>query len=210
MLAMETGLFQYDLETLSLNKIFHLPHGQGMRCNDGKCDPQGRFWVGTLHADAKERVGTMYRLDTSGVCTAMFGDLQCPNGLAWSPDSRTMYFADSFDCMIYAFPFDPETGTLGERRVFADTSAHAGVPDGATVDADGYLWSAQCGGYALIRYAPDGTEDRVVPLPVQYPTSCAFGSSRRHIYVTTAIANLNLEERQASQPLAGALLEVEI
>lgn len=209
-LAMETGLFHYDPASGALDRIFALPQLPGIRSNDGKCDPQGRFWVGTMHVDAKERIGSMYRLDPSGECTVMFGDIQCPNSLAWSPDAKTMYFADSFDYKIYAYPFDPETGALGERRVFADTSAHAGVPDGATVDSEGYLWSAQCGGHALIRYAPDGTEDRVLPLPVQYPTSCTFGSSERHLYVTTAIFNLSVEERQTSQPFAGALLEVEI
>jgi sugar lactone lactonase YvrE len=210
LLAMETGFFYFDLQSGSLDKVFSLPSTPGIRSNDGKSDPRGRFWVGTMHVDANDYIGAMYRFDPSGECKVMFGGIRCPNSLAWSPDGTTMYFADSFDLKIYAYPFDPETGEIGERRVFADTSHREGAPDGATVDAQGYLWSARCGGYALIRYSPDGTEDRVIQLPVKYPTSCTFGDSDRVLYVTTGIFDVSEEERASTQPLAGALLEVEI
>lgn len=210
LLAMETGFFYYDLAARSLDKVFSLPPTPGIRSNDGKCDAQGRFWVGTMHVDADQYIGEMYRFDAPGKCKVMFDGIRCPNSLTWSPDGTTMYFADSFDKKIFCYSFDPATGEIGERRVFADTSHREGLPDGATVDANGYLWSARCAGYALIRYAPDGTEDRIIELPVKYPTSCAFGASDKVLYVTTGIFDISDEERKSKQPLAGALLEVEI
>lgn len=210
LLAMETGFFRFDLETQSLEEHFHLPHGEGMRSNDGKSDALGRFWVGTMHISAEPSAGVFYRVDLDGSVTPMFNGIRCPNSLAWSLDSKTMYFADSMDKKIYAYPFDLQAGAIGERRVFADTSAYDGLPDGATVDADNYLWSAMCGGYSLIRYAPDGSVDRVVPLPVRYPTSCAFAGRPGKIYVTGGIFDLDEKAREASGFLDGALLEVDI
>jgi sugar lactone lactonase YvrE len=178
------------------------------RFNDGRCDRQGRFWAGTMQDVTRAPEGTLYRLDADARCTPAFNGIRAPNSLAWSPDGRTMYFADSYLQAIFAYPFDPIAGTVGERRVFA-TLDGTRMPDGSTVDAEGFLWNAEYDGWRITRYAPDGRVDRTLHLPVQRPTSCAFGGPGLDVlYVTTACQRLTEAER-AAQPLAGALLALD-
>ena len=121
-----------------------------------------------------------------------------------------MYFADSHVHTIFAYDYDIETGAIGERRVFADTKDRAGVPDGASVDADGFLWVAMFDGACLARYAPDGRLDRTVPMPVSRPTACAFGGpDLRTMYVTTARFRL-APDKLAAEPYAGGLLALDV
>lgn len=139
----------------------------------------------------------------------MVRDVTVSNGLAWSPDNRTMYFADSWARTIFQFDFDLGSGTLNNRRVFAELQPSSGVPDGATVDSQGFLWSANFDGACLTRYAPNGTVDRVIQMPVQRPTSCSFGGENLDIlYVTSASFNLS-EQQLAEAPLAGSLFAVD-
>jgi sugar lactone lactonase YvrE len=180
------------------------------RMNDGKCDAGGRFWCGSTNPESGIAEGSLYVLDARLRCRRTLGDLITPNGLAWSPDGTTMYLADTRRAMIHAFAFDPDRGTLGDRRTFADTSALPGGPDGATVDREGFLWSAHWDGGCLIRYAPDGDTDRVVRLPVSRPTSCAFGGpDHRRLYVTTATRGLSQAQRR-DEPLAGGILVLDV
>jgi len=179
-----------------------------LRFNDGKCDRQGRFWVGSMTTGDRAPVGKLYRLDADGTFTAVLERITIPNSLCWSPDGRTMYFADSMERTIWAFPYDPATGNIGERRVFAKSEATE-VPDGATVDADGYVWSARYGGGRVVRHAPDGRIDRVIELPAKQITSCAFGGPElATLYITTASQRMTAEQRTA-EPLAGALFAFE-
>ena len=192
-------------------ELTRLTHQQAedptLRFNDGKCDRQGRFWVGTMNDTTRAPVGSLYRADRKG-CVAIEGDVRVPNGTCFSPDGRTMYFADSDLQSIFSYPLDPATGQLGPRKVFAKTTLPA-VPDGATVDADGYIWVAEYGGWCITRYAPDGSIDRRVETPVQNPTSCTFGGpGLKTLYITTASQRLKPDEL-ARQPLAGALLAYE-
>jgi L-arabinonolactonase len=181
--------------------------GADMRFNDGKCDRQGRFWVGSMPDGVRAPRGRLYRHDPNGT-TAVLDGISIPNSLCWSPDGRTMYFADSIERTIWAFPYDPATGAIGERRVFVQTDASE-VPDGGTVDAEGYVWSARFGGSRIVRHAPDGRVDRVLDLPASQITSCAFGGrDLGTLFITTARHRLNDEQRRA-EPLAGALLAVE-
>ena len=183
-------------------------HLQGHRFNDGKCDRQGRFWAGTMHDVTRDPVGTLYRLDARG-CVAMERGVRIPNSLCWSPDGRTMYFSDSLLRTVFAYPFDPDSGELGTRRVFATVEAPA-IPDGATVDRDGFVWCAHYDGWRVVRFAPDGRIDRVIELPVQRPTSCQFGGPGLDtLYITTAKQKLTPPELTA-QPLAGALLALDV
>jgi sugar lactone lactonase YvrE len=130
------------------------------------------------------------------------------NGLDWSPDGRRMYYVDSPTRRIDAFDFDATTGGIANRRTFVDVPADGGVPDGMTVDASGFVWVALWGGAALRRYAPDGTLERVVPLPVSHPTSCAFGGAALdELYVTSARGKLTLSER-VGQPQAGGVFRL--
>lgn len=176
------------------------------RFNDGKCDRAGRFWVGTMDDELCEHTGSLYRLDPDRSIHRVAGRIAIPNSTAFSADGRVMYHADTLDHLIFAYDFDMEAGSIANRRVFASTQGEPAGPDGSTVDAQGFLWNAQWGASRIVRYAPDGRIDRVVPLPVLYPTSCAFGGpDLTTLYVTTACWDLTPEQR-AESPWAGGVL----
>jgi sugar lactone lactonase YvrE len=186
------------------------PDLTGNRMNDGKCDPAGRFWCCSMNPESGTPDGSLYVLERDLAWRRLHGGYFTPNGLAWSLDGATLYFADTRRGLVYAFPFDARAGTIGARRVFADVGAMPGGPDGATVDAEDHLWSAQFDGGCLIRYAPDGRIDRVVRLPVSKPASCAFGGpGYRTLFVTTATRGLDDAQRRA-EPLAGRVLALDV
>ena len=188
------------------------------RSNDGKCDRQGRFWYGTMMnnfaADGSElpitaNTGGLYRIDPEGSVHTVEQGLGIANTFAWSPDNRTMYFADTFDA-IYAYDFDPVSGRAGNRRVFAkaDTATY-GHPDGSTIDSEGFLWNCRWDGGCIIRWSPDGRIDRVVKMPCQRVTSCIFGGADLSVlYVTTVRYGLS-DAQLAEQPLAGAIFAID-
>lgn len=208
--ALRTGFALLDLGSGRLDPLGDPEQGRpDNRFNDGACDRAGRFWAGTLHDDELEPLGSLYRLDPDLGWHAVLHDVICSNGLGWSPDDRTMYFTDSRVGRIDAFDFDLASGSLSRRRPFAVLDGQDGVPDGLTVDADGYVWSAVWDGWRVVRYAPDGTVDRVVELPVQRPTSCAFGGpDLTTLYVTSAARGLTSAERVAG-PLGGSLFALQ-
>jgi L-arabinonolactonase len=210
LLAMKSSLSFFDPASGALERVCGPEAGrENMRFNDGKCDRQGRFWAGTMNDVVREPAGTLYRLDPQRGCVAQFNGIRTPNSLAWSPDGRIMYFADSRSQVIHAYPFETATGELGTPRVFHTVEPPA-IPDGATVDADGYVWSAMYGGGRIVRIAPDGRVDRTIDLPVEQPTSCQFvGPNLDVLFITTARQRLT-EEQLAQQPLAGALLAVDV
>jgi sugar lactone lactonase YvrE len=188
--------------------IAEVPAREGIRFNDASVDPAGRVWVGSMHTDEAEPLGELYRLDAGSVLTTVVKGVTVSNGLGWSPDGSRMYYADSPMRRVDMFDYDPATGEAFQRRVFADLSAFDGVPDGLTVDADGCVWVAIWGGGVLRRFAPDGTQDAVIQVPVSQPTSCAFGGpGMTDLYVTTASVGLGEAELKA-QPLAGRLLRL--
>ena len=185
------------------------PQPDGHRFNDGRCDAQGRFWVGSMHNVTRAPEGVLYRLEGSGPMVPVRTGVCIPNSLAFSPDGQTMYFADSLRYAIFAHDYDLATGTMSAARIFA-TSVSPAFADGSAVDAEGFLWNAQFNGSQLVRYAPDGSIDRVLPLPVQRPTCCAFGGADLDmLYITTASQGMSQADMQA-QPLAGALLAIKV
>jgi sugar lactone lactonase YvrE len=187
--------------------VAEVPAREGIRFNDASVDPAGRVWAGSMHIGETDPDGVLYRLDRGGLTTVVTG-VTVSNGLGWSPDGSRMYYADSPKRQVDMFDYDPATGEVSQRRVFADLHGADGVPDGLTVDADGCIWVAMFGGGALRRFTPSGQQDAVLPLPVAKPTSCAFaGPSLEELYVTTASIDLTDAER-ASQPLAGRLLRL--
>jgi sugar lactone lactonase YvrE len=176
-----------------------------IRFNDGKCDPAGRFWAGTIAYEETPGAAALYRLDPDLQAELVLDGLTVSNGLAWTPDGREMFFIDSPTGGVDAFAFDLESGWIDDRRRVVDVPADRGMPDGMTLDADGGLWVALYGGAAVHRYLPDGTLDTVVELPVTNVTSCTFGGpSLEDLYVTTARQGLG-ERELAAQPLAGSV-----
>jgi L-arabinonolactonase len=154
-------------------------------------------------------VGVLYRFDGDGL-TQVLDNVAVPNSLCWSPDGRTMYFSDGREPVIHSFSYDTARGLPSQRREFARLPDGSGIPDGAAIDAEGFLWSAIYGGGAINRYAPDGRPDFVLPLPVSQPTSCTFGGPGFDtLFITTARQRLS-DDELAAQPLAGALLAVQV
>ena len=206
--GLRTGAHYLDLETGKIEKICD-PEGEGRfnenRMNDGKVDRAGRFWVGTMNDPGHKPRGTLWRIDAGGNAEATMRDIRIPNALCWSPDSSVMYFTDSYSHQIWAFDFDLDAGMFENRRVFASIPEDDGVPDGATVDEDGFVWCAHMFGGKVSRFAPDGSVERTVELPVPQVTSCAFGGPALDVlYITTASLRMD-RAALAEQPLAGAL-----
>jgi sugar lactone lactonase YvrE len=178
------------------------------RPNDGKCDRDGRYWCGTMMDGGAEPSGALYCIDRDRSCRKVLEGIRVPNSIAYAPDGRTMYFADTREGAIRAYDYNRTAGTLGAMRVLAAAGHAPGGPDGSTVDADGCLWSARYGGGMVVRIAPDGRIDRAIRLPVTQVTAAAFGGPGLDtLYITTAAQRLPPEEL-AHQPLAGALFAV--
>lgn len=207
--ALESRIALLEFSTAELTTLTELPDmPAGHRFNDGRCDPAGRFWVGTMHNITRAPEGTLYRLEPAGL-TPVSSGISIPNSLAWSADGRTMYFADSLRYRIDAFPYDLATGRPGERRTFVETPKPA-FPDGSAVDAEGCLWNAEFLGSRIVRYTPDGCIDLTIALPVDRPTCCAFGGADlKTLFITSTCQHLSEAER-AGDPLAGALFAVDV
>ena len=182
--------------------------GGRTRMNDGACDPQGRFWAGSMAYDTSPGAGTLYRMDLDGTVTAMVEGVTISNGLGWSPDGGTMYYADSGAGTLDAFDFDGVGGELERRRTLVRYEG-AAFADGLWVDDEGCLWVAMWGGGEVRRYAPDGGLLSAVPLPVSQPSACCFaGPARDTLIVTTARFELS-PEVLAGQPAAGRVLALD-
>ncbi|HTT11011.1 MAG TPA: SMP-30/gluconolactonase/LRE family protein [Burkholderiaceae bacterium] len=182
-----------------------------MRFNDGRCDRQGRFWVGTMFEDtqAGNAAGRLYRFTgKAGLQYAGIDALVVPNGIAYSPDGRTMYLSDTWrgTRLIWAFDYDTATGTPGNRRVFVDMHAHVGRPDGAAVDVDGCYWSCAGDGGCVLRFDPSGRLIGRVDLPVRKPAMAAFGGPELDTLYITSIRPQGVD--LSDQPLAGGLFAV--
>lgn len=155
--------------------------------NDAKCDRQGRLWAGTTDRMETEALGRLYRIDPEGAATCFAEGFVCSNGPSFSPDGRIMYHSCSHERVINAYDIDPATGRASNPRLFARIDPSKGVPDGSTVDAEGCLWSTHWGGSRITRFAPDGSIDREIEMPVRNVTSCAFGGEGMDtLFVTTA------------------------
>jgi sugar lactone lactonase YvrE len=205
-LAVHDGFARLDPATGQTRMIAEVEADRpDQRMNDGKCDAAGRFWAGTMALDERAGAGALYRLDPDGRARAMLHHVSISNGLDWSDDGRLMYFIDSPTQSIDVFDFDLATGSIANRRTWLRIGPAHGMPDGLTLDADGYVWVSLWGGGGVRRYAPDGRLDAVVGLPTMYPTSCTFGGpDLRDLYITTATIRLSDSER-ADQPQAGGL-----
>lgn len=213
LLATRSGFWRFDPESGEKTAL-HDPEADlpANRFNDGATDPAGRFWAGTMKDDGgpPEAAGAFYRLDPDLTSVKWVDGIYTTNGLAFSPDGKVMYCADSNRDVqtIWAADYDLDRGQPGERRVFFDASSVAGRPDGGTVDADGCYWMAGVNGWQLVRLTPGGKIDRIIDLPVERPSKPMFGGSRLDMLYVTSIGTGLTAGSEAKQPQAGGLFAI--
>jgi L-arabinonolactonase len=210
----EFGIKTFDPVTGALTPINHpdSDHPQN-RGNDGACDAKGRFWFGTMQQniahdgadlDITQDSGRLFRIDKNFKSAVMETCIGVSNGPCWSPDNKIFYFTDSRAQIIWSYDFNMDEGTISNRRVFNDIKTH-GYPDGATVDADGFLWSARWEGACVLRFDPKGRLDRTVPMPAKRPTCVCFGGSKLDtLFVTSASLHVPKAD-MVRHPLQGGL-----
>lgn len=207
LVAMENRLVWYEWDTGVLTDFRELePPDTGNRMNDGRCDPAGRFWVGSMFdpTSAGEFTGRLHRIEADGSFTTTRRGVGVSNGLGFSPDGTTMYFADTPHRTVWAYDYDIATGEAGDERVFFEFGDLMGKPDGAAVDEDGCYWVACVRGAAIARITPAGDLDRVIEMPVTMPTMPAFGGEDLDVLYVTSLGG------PGSNPLDGALFAVEV
>lgn len=206
--AFDDGLAFLDLESGSAGPRMRPDGlGDGQRLNDGRTDRQGRLIVGGMDEDNLAPVSAVWRVDADLSITQLFDSVACANGTCFSPDGKTMYFADSPARRIEAFDYDIASGTPTGRRVIATLIAN-GVPDGSCIDAEGFIWNAVWEGYRVERWSPDGRLDRTIEVPVKKPTCCTFGGADLDtLFITTSRLGES-ETDLAREPTAGGLFAV--
>ncbi len=207
MLAVRDGFASFDLSNGNLTLLADPEADQpGNRFNDGKCDPAGRFWAGTMAYEDPSTQGSLYRLDTDLSVHKMLGNIGISNGIVWNLDQSTMYFIDSMAYTVRAFDYDNSTGAIANERVVIQVDSAMGLPDGMSIDAEGMLWVAHFGGSSVRRWDPgSGQLLSQIDLPTAQITACAFGGPNfDQLYITSA-ANGYGESDFAREPQAGAL-----
>ncbi|MCG2583775.1 SMP-30/gluconolactonase/LRE family protein [Massilia sp. TS11] len=210
--GMQSGLFHLQLREdgqVQAARLACPPElGEGMRFNDGRTDRQGRFWAGTMFMDmaAARAVGGLYRWDGS-LSAPLVSGLLTQNGLAFSPDGRTLYLSDSHPLrqLVWAFDLDPASGALSRQRVLVDMKPLPGRPDGAAMDVDGCYWVCGNDGGMILRFSPEGRLVGQIAVPMAKPSMCAFGGARMDQLLVTSIAAGQPED----DPWAGAVLLIE-
>jgi L-arabinonolactonase len=203
--ALEKGFALVNGDTLDpVTRIEE--HLATTRLNDGRVDPFGRFVCGGMdEASPQQAIAAVYGLQADGSVSTILSGVHCTNSLCWSSDGRTLYFTDMPTRQIDVFDYDLEKGIASSRRCFASLATEPGLADGSIIDAEDCLWNAQWRGSKLVRYRPDGSVEREVPLPVSNPTCMAFGGPDLDIlFVTSAWFTLTDEERH-NEPFAGSL-----
>jgi sugar lactone lactonase YvrE len=212
MLALRDGFAAYDPGSGALEMLVDPEaHLSGNRFNDGKCDPTGRFWAGSMAYEDQSDQGSVYRMDTDHSVHRMIGDIGISNGIIWSLDARTMYYTDSLDFAIRAYDYDSATGGIDNERVIIDIPKAMGFADGFTIDEEGMLWVAHYGAGRVRRWNPDtATVLAEIDLPAVGVTACAFGGpGLDQLFITSASLRLSDAEK-AQQPHAGGLFVAEV
>lgn len=210
-LATETGLKRFDMVTGETVHLVDIERDvPANRTNDSRVHPSGAFWIGTMVKDEGPKDGAVYHY-RAGVLTKIISNVAIPNATCFSPDGRTAYWTDTPDQKILKCAVDPETGMpVGAWELFADVSEHRGYPDGAVVDSAGYLWNARWGGSCVIRYAPDGSIDRIIEVPVSQVTCPAFGGKDlKRLFLTSANKTMSAEQL-AEEKVAGGVFYIDL
>ncbi|MCI2418153.1 SMP-30/gluconolactonase/LRE family protein [Saccharopolyspora sp. K220] len=202
-LALERGFALADDDLTEVRPFGEVWSDPTVRMNEGGCDPDGRFYCGSMSYQSEPGRGSLYRLDADGSVSVVVDQVTISNGLAWSPDGSTAYYVDTPTQCVDAF--DYVDGELRSRRHVAQVAPEAGAPDGLTVDAEGHIWVALWGGGAVHRYSPDGELVDRVEVPAPKVTACTFGGpGLTDLYITTSQVGTDL----ADHPLAGAVFRV--
>jgi len=208
--ALRNGFAFIDRETgkqtMITNPEDHLPNN---RFNDGKCDPAGRFWAGTMSLSEDPGAGSLYVLEKNLTCTKKISGVTISNGMSWSPDRKTFYYTDTPTLKVAVFDYDEFTGAISNRRTIIRIDEKDGYPDGMTIDSEGMLWIAHWNGWQITRWNPDtGVKLLSVKLPVAKVTSCTFGGlNADDLYITSAKVDLTKQELR-EQPLAGSVFVI--
>ena len=215
-LALDDGFYFFDFESGRLDLIQRVEADQPRtRLNDGKCDRRGRFFAGGMDDKEELKNCALWRLDPDLSVTKVDQGIICSNGPCWSPDDQTFYFADTFQGEYWQYDYEIASGELSNKRLFASFASDAGVADGSTVDAEGFLWNAQLISGDLVRYAPDGSVERRIGMPVRNITSVSFGGDRLDELYVTSMARVkhpavhdHFAKELKPQFLAGSLFRI--
>lgn len=209
--ALQDGIYRIDTKTGTRTLIVNPLPGPPVRFNDGKCDPSGRFWVGTLHMDGTRNQSQLFRLDADGSLHEMLSDVSISNGIVWTADRKRMYYNDTPTLTVQVFDYNDETGDISNRSIAFNIPGGHGYPDGMSIDAEGMLWIAMWGTGSINRYDPQsGALLHQVKVPASHTTSCAFGGpDLKTLYITTARAELS-DEQLSEYPQSGDLFVAEV
>ncbi|URK86276.1 SMP-30/gluconolactonase/LRE family protein (plasmid) [Rhizobium sp. RCAM05350] len=208
--GLQDGIHMIDPDSGSIEFVID-PEGTkpDHRLNEGKCDPQGRFWIGSISTLGRFPTGCLYRLEEDGSVAQVLSEISVPNTMAWLPGGRQMVFADSVRKQIWRFDYDAATGAITNRAVFIDVGDFTGIPDGVAIDEDGGLWIVEFGGAAVHHFSAQGKPIDKITLPATQVTSCVFvGPELRHLVIITTKRLLDEGGRHA-QPHAGDVFVVE-
>jgi sugar lactone lactonase YvrE len=212
MVALHRGFARLDPATGTVSGLIApAGHDPGTcRFNDGKCDPAGRFWAGTMALDERAGLGSLYRLDSNGQASRVLSGVSISNGIAWNPPGTKMYHIDTPTSVVAAYDYDAATGEIRNRTIAAEVPRSLGWPDGMTIDEEGMLWIALWDGHAVTRWDPaNGRCIATHRLPASRITSCAFGGpGLRSLFITSARVGLDPAEL-ARQPEAGSVFVLE-
>ncbi|CAN5919839.1 SMP-30/gluconolactonase/LRE family protein [soil metagenome] len=209
LVALQNGIHLLHLGTEELTLIANPLESEDIRFNDGKCDPAGRFWVGSMHLEQEENAAALYRMNLDGSVQKILSGKTISNGIVWTADRKTMYYIDTPTRQVTAYDYDHATGDISNPRVAVEVPEEAGNPDGMAIDAEDKLWVAHYGGHAVIRYDPE-TGERMQKIELSAPnvTSCAFGGEDLDtLYITTAREGMDEGELE-KYPQSGGLFWV--
>jgi len=207
------GLIEYHSATGEWQELVALESTEGVRMNDGRPDPTGRMWIGSMDERADDApdfpAGHLFVVDRDGSALTFIDDVATSNGLAFAPDGRKMYWTDTHEQVIWAFDYDLDTAAATNKRPLFDFATMDGKPDGACVDQDGCYWVACVYGWSVVRITPDGHVDRTIELPVEKPSMPAFAGPDLDTLVVTSISSGGRRPAAPGQPDAGAVLAIQ-
>jgi sugar lactone lactonase YvrE len=208
--AVRDGFATINRSSGEISYIKRVLDDEGIRFNDGKCDPFGKFIAGTMRYEPKMGTAQLYSLDSSGVTKSLLTGVGLSNGLCWSVTGKQLFYIDTLTRQIALFHYDHELGIVGEREVLYEFNKESGSPDGMTIDVEGNLWVALWGGARVSKISPQGLLISELHLPVSQPTSVIFGGTNfEKLFITSARYRLS-EASMASEPLAGSVFVADV